>query len=171
MSYNVFAYQVNSEKIKSIWGSNDMVFLDLLLSEYKDEIEEQLEWFDLDIDTYKAYLNDIIKAKITNNDNNYIYGYLYEFLCLKFGTIIESDEFMSYLEDVTEDNHKAFIPIPKNDDWPEFYSIYFNDLEDARQKFMNNKNEYAKEDYYIEEVNKIFDLAVKNKNDLVFFGY
>jgi len=172
MSYNVIAYQVNSAKIQSIWGSNDLEFVDTFLIQYSDKIEDLVdELGEEDNNLYKTCLIDIVKGEITHCANDYIYGYLYELICQKFGEIIESDEFMSYLEDVTPYNHKAFIPIPKNDDWPEFYSVYFNELENTRKSFLGLAKDYAKEDYFLEEINNIFDTAIKNKMDLVFFAY
>jgi len=172
MSYNVIAYQVDKIKIKEIWGSNNNEFSDYFLNKYKVDIEEQLSWFEIEEDIYKNCLNDLIKGKITQEpDLNYIFGYIYEMLCQEFGEMIKHADFLSILEGVTEDNYKAFIPIPKNEDWPEFYSVEFENIENSRKLFLDVNEEYAKKVDYINQVNLIFNTALKNKKDIVFFGY
>ena len=172
MGYNVVAYQVDKNKIKEIWGSNNSEFIDYFLNKYQVNIEEQLDSFEIEENIYKSCLKDLVKGEITQeSDLNYIYGYIYEMLCLEFGKEIEHDEFLSHLEEITEDIYKAFIPIPENDDWPEFYSVEFENIENSRKLFLDTDEEYAKEEYYIEEVNLIFDTALKNKKDIVFFRY
>jgi len=172
MSYNVIAYQVDTQKIKEVWGSNDENLLNHIFTKYKKDIEEQSECFEVSIELYKSYLKNIIKGEInTPSENNYIYGYLYELICREYGKFIGEECFLSYLSEVVDDNHLAFIPIPSNQDWPEFHSVLNADLEKTRELFLNNQEEHAKEDYYIDEVNLIFNTATRNKKDLVFFGY
>lgn len=59
----------------------------------------------------------------------------------------------------------------KNDDWPEFHSVAVTDLVKSRRMFLDNDKEYAREEYYIDEVNLIFDSATDANMDLVFFAY
>ena len=168
MSYNVVAYQVDENKIASVFGSEDDAFLDRFLSKYKNEIEEQED--DFETQSYTAHLSKIINGELSDDQDNYIYGYLYEMLCQEFGELIEHDAFLSCLDEIIEDNHKAFIPLPENEDWPEFYSIPFQALALGRQTFLNAQA-YANDANYIKVVNLIFDTALKNKKDLVFLGY
>lgn len=171
MGYNVIAYQANAKKIQAFRGSHDKRLLDALLAEFHEDIEYQIDYFGIDFKTYKKHATDIVEGKISHDNKPYLYGYIYELLCQKYGKDIESDEFMSFLGEAVDDNYLAFIPIPENEDWPEFYSIKFNDLDYARNLFLSNEEDYAQEDYYIEEINNIFDTALSNKKDLVFFGY
>lgn len=171
MSYNVIAYQVDAEKVKAVWGSKDQQFLDRFLSKYRDEIAEQEE--QLDVKGYAACMANIINgtSSAEDDEDNFIYGYLYEMLCQEFGEMVRHDDFLDIMEDVTPSNHKAFIPIPKNDDWPEFYSVPLEELEQGRQVFLGSDEPYTKETSYIQTVNFIFDTAVQNHKALVFFGY
>lgn len=114
MSYSVIAYQVDSTKIKALWGSKNFDFVASFKSEYRTELDDLVDESDEDsADVYQACLMDIVNGEINSDNDSYLYGYLYELLCQKFGEMIEHDEFMSFLGDVTPLNYHGFIPLPK----------------------------------------------------------
>lgn len=173
MSYNIQAITVDSKKIKSVWGSRNEVFLSKFMKKNKKYFKESAEDFDIDKSVYEECMRDIINGELRKElvEFHFIYGYLYELLCLKFGKYVKHECFLSFLFEVTDNRYKAFIPIPKGSDWPEFYSIEYDNLEEGREMFLNNKEPHAKEEYYIDAVNMIFNKALKKKKDLVFIGY
>lgn len=92
-------------------------------------------------------------------------------LCRDFGQQIDRTEFLSYLSDVTDGAFKAFIPIPGPNDWPETYSIKYQDLEKEKKLFLEGPPPEVADDFYIGEINYIFTTAADHKKDLVFISY
>lgn len=173
MSYSTMVYQVDSEKIEKLWGSKNTSFLDAFMVKHKDDIEEQADWFEVEPQIYQDCLADIINGTITKDkEYNHIYGYLYQMMCLDFGEQIERDDFLSYLSEVTDGGFKVFIPIPTPNDWPDIYSVKFNDLEKSKYLFLNAAPDYILEDTtYTDEVKYVFKTAQDNKKDLVFINH
>lgn len=171
MGSNVWAYQVDAKKIKEKWESNDDGFIEYFFKKYYEVIDEQIYLFEITESVYKEHISNILKGNTPRTKDSYIYGYIYELLCEEYGEMIEHDDFISYLEDITDNCHLAFIPIPKNRDFPQFYSIYNQDLEVVRNEILNNDEEYLKDSNFINTVNLIFDTALKTNKDVVFFGY
>lgn len=174
MSSEVIAYAVDRKKIKEIYGCKDKDFISDFMSEFSDEIEELAEDFDVNLSDFESRLDLIVNAKPYGEDDNvWIYNSLYEMFCQKHGELIEHEEFMCYLEDAIDDTPRtAFLQIPADKDFEgaDYYSIAYEDLDTFKKIFLT-KPSYAHEDYYIDEVNTIFDFAKENKRDLVFFAY
>lgn len=172
MGYNVIAYEVDKSKIEALWGSQNDDFAVYFLDKYEAEIEDLADGFEIETIAFKICIEDIIRGKISQTSElNYIYGYVYELLCQEFGNAVEPDDFLCYLDEATDENHKAFIPIPANSDWPEFHSVEHTDLEKRKGSFKDHARQYELDDYYFESVDLIFNQALLNKKDLVFFGY
>ncbi len=166
------AFQVDASKIAELWGSKNTEFLDDFMAKHKGDIEEGANWFEIEPQVYRDCLADIINGAITRDEtHHYIYGYIYEMMCRDFGEQIEREEFLSYLSEVTDGNFKAFIPIPASNDWPDIYSIKFNQLEEAKDFFLKNAPDYAAETNYIDEISYIFKITSDRNKDLVFINY
>lgn len=177
MSYSIIAYAVDAEKIKRIWNSKDESILEDLITEFNNELLDFDGWFELENPANSsAVLTDIINGQIKHPDLKYLYGYIYELLCMKYGKRIEphdSEIYLQYLDEV-DSTYSAFIPIPFSDDFPHVLSIANDDLEMEREKFLTTKiNGYNEEDMevYINDFKEIFNYAIDNEKDLVLFNY
>jgi len=166
-------YLVDSEKIEQLWGSKSTTFVDAFLVKHKGDIEEQAGWFDVKPQIYQDCLADIVNGTITKDkEYNHIYGYIYQMMCLDFGEQVERDDFLTYLSEVTDGDFKVFIPIPAPSDWPDIYSVKFNELEKAKELFLNEAPDYISEDsVYIDEVKYVFKMAMDNNKNLVFINH
>ena len=172
MSYTTMVYQVDSGKIEQLWGSKNRVFLDEFMVKYKKDIEEQANWFQIETHDYRDCLLDIINGEITKDQKyNYVYGYLYQMMCVDFGEQIERDDFLSYLSEVTDGDFKVFIPIPSSNDWPDIYSVKHSELDKAKILFIDNAPDYEMGDIYVDEINYVFKAASENNKDLVFINH
>lgn len=172
MSSDVIAYQVDKSKIEAAWGCQDPNLANRLLIKYESDIGDYLDEIDVSSDVFQAHLNDMIAGRMSESEEQFLYSYIYELLCQEYGELLETESFMCYLEEATSCRMKTFFPVPEDEDsgW-EIYSVTYEELESARAMFLNNPEDYAQEDYYVDEINTIFDTACENKKALVFLGY
>ena len=177
MGYYIQAYGVDSAKIKALWNSKDNDLYHQLTNDLREKFQEHDEWFDLDDNNDSSViLEDIINGVINHPKQAYLYGYVYENLCEKFGQHIhlhEDEIHLSYLEEVSTE-YSAFIPIPFSNDFPHILSISNADLEDRKMDFLDAEIDgYSEEDQqlYMTHFRDIFDHVIAQKLDLVFFNY
>lgn len=183
MGYYVTSYLTDSAKIKKIYGSKDAKLLNALLNDLSEELDTLNDDFDFDdeIDENKnsqKVLADIINGEINFPELDYLYGYVYEKLCEYFGEIIAppNDEFSTnYYWEIPKETYKAFIPIPFSSDFPEVYSIYAEDLQLEKAKFLALTERKGVDVDYLktekEDFEFVFNKAIEENKDLVFFLY
>lgn len=177
MGYYIQPYGVDSAKIKALWGCKNDDLYHQLTHEFREVFQDHDEWFDLgDDNDSSVILEDIINGVINHPKQAYLYGYVYEHLCKKFGQYIhlqETEIHLSYLEEVSTE-YSAFIPIPFSDDFPHILSIPNADLEDRKVEFLATEIDgYSEKDQqlYTTHFRDIFDYVIAQKLDLVFFNY
>ena len=177
MGYYIQAYSIDSAKIKALWNSKDNELYHQLTNDLREKFQEHDEWFDLDDDNDSSViLEDIINGVINHPKQAYLYGYVYENLCEKFGQHLhlqEDEIHLSYLEEVSTE-YSAFIPIPFSNDFPHILSIANVDLKDRKMEFLDTEIDgYSEEDQqlYTTHFRAIFDHVIAQKLDFVFFNY
>lgn len=180
MGYYVTSYLTRAESIRSVFGSKDIALYEKLSAQFKADFERHDNYFASNLPqgvSFKSVLIDIIYGEIRFPKFAFIYGYVYESLCEYYGEKVfppEGEYSTNYYWAIPK-TPKAFIPVPLTRDFPEVYSIYYNDLKTEKERFLAVAEidgipaEYIdteKEDYAF-----IFDKAIAEKCDLVFFTY
>ena len=123
MSYSVYAYLTDADKVKSVYGACDNLLLNQLKIALKQELDSLNDYFSDSLNTDKdayAALADIVNGEIRYPEIAFIYGYVYEKICNHYGTQIYCAENLWQL-----DSQSTFIPIPLSDDFPYIISIPF----------------------------------------------
>lgn len=177
MGYYIQAYSVDAAKIKAVWNSKDEALFQTLKTELASSFEDNDAYFELDdSNDSTAILKDIINGEINHPELAYLYGYVYEALCNKFGKHVnpkEEDIHLKYLEEVVA-TYSAFIPIPFSSDFPHVLSIATANLKEMKDVFLEVEfSHYSKEDMaiYSAQFKTIFDQAIAEQTDLVLFNY
>lgn len=182
MGYYVTSYLTDSSEIKKLYGSKDEIKLKRLLTDLSEELNSLNEDFDYELtgnENSQEILTDIINGEIRFHNLAFMYGYVYEQLCIYYGKIIDppNEEYSTayYWEIPKKKSYKAFIPIPFSNDFPEIYSIDKNNLQTEKDLFLSiTKRDGIDEDYLNiekEDFRFIFDEAITQNKDLVFFLY
>lgn len=173
MSYSVYAYLTDADKIKKMYGSCDSKLFNQLSSLFRNELDELNEYFRSYINTSKdAYviLSDIINGEIHFPEIAFMYGYVYEKICKHYGRMIYNTENIWEL-----DKQSAFIPIPFSDNFPYIISVQVFELEAKKEKYNTLKQGDGIGDYdYDQEMadlNFIFDEAIEAQKDLMIIVY
>lgn len=180
MGYYVSSYLTNAESVRNIFGSKDIVLYEKLTDKFKEGFEKQNDYFSRDLPenvSFGSVLLDIIYGQIRFPNLAFAYGYVYESLCEYCGEKVfppEGDYSTNYYWAITK-TPKSFIPIPVTFDFPEIYSISYGDLKTEKQRFLEITEIEGISTEYInlekEGFAFIFDKAIEEKKDLVFFTY
>lgn len=173
MSYYIHAYLIDSDKVKSVYGSHDMDLLNHLASLLKEKLDGLNNYFGSEIspseDAYSV-LADIVNGEKRSPHIAFMYGYVYEKICEYYGRIIYNAENLWQL-----DEQSAFIPIPFSDDFPYIISIPVAELENKKRQYTALEEGNGIGDYDYEEemddLNFIFDEAIEAQKDLVITVY
>ncbi|MFD2938637.1 DUF7691 family protein [Flavobacterium notoginsengisoli] len=181
MGYYVTSYLTNSSEIKKVYGSKDEKLLTVILNDLSEELDSLNGSFDYAVTENKQsqkILTDIINGEVRFPELAFMYGYVYELLCEYYGEIIfppNKEYSTTYYWEIPKLTHKAFISIPFSSDFPEIYSIYHNDLEQEKDLFLSiQKLDGINEETLKalkEDFDYIFDIAIEENRDLVFFLY
>lgn len=173
MSYSVYAYLTDADKVEKTFGSHDMKQLNQLTVALKKQFDELNNYFGMQKDSVKdvyAVLADIIMGDIRFAEIAYMYGYVYEKICMYYGRMIYNAENLWQL-----DKQSAFIPIPFSDDFPYIISIPVSQLEAKKKQYTALKEGQGIGDYdYEQEMDDlkfIFDEAIEAQKDLVIMVY
>lgn len=181
MGYYVQSYLTNANAIKQLYGSKDNYQLTTLFKKMADDLDELDTYFADEISNDKnarEVLKDITNGETRFSELAFMYGYVYEKLCKYYGKHIlpPNDEYSTnYYCEIPKDVYKSFIPIPFSDDFPEMYSISIDELRLEKERFLALTTREGVDDEYLESEKKdfefIFDKAIKENKDLVFFLY
>lgn len=165
MSYYVYAYLTEADKVKSAYGTCD----NMLINQLKASLKQELDSLNTDKDAY-AVLTDIVNGKIRYPEIAFMYGYVYEKICSHYGTLIYNVENLWQL-----DSQSTFFPIPLSDDFPYIISIPVSELESKRTEYTSLQEGNGIGDYDYEQemddLNFIFDEAIEAQKDLVIMVY
>lgn len=173
MSYSVYAYLTDANKVKSVYGACDNQLMNQLKLVLKQGLDGLNDYFNdslnMDMDAY-AVLADIVNGEIRYPEIAFIYGYVYEQICNHYGTQIYCAENLWQL-----DTQSTFIPIPLSSDFPYIISIPVSELESKRMEYTSLKEGNGIGDYdyrqEMDDLNFIFDEAVEAQKDLVIMVY
>lgn len=173
MSYYVYAYLTEVDKVKSVYGTCDNLLMNQLKASLKQELDRLNDYFsdslNSDKDAY-AVLADIVNGEIRYPEIAFVYGYVYEKICNLYGTQIYCAENFWQL-----DCQSTFIPIPLSDDFPYIISIPVTELESKRMEYASRQEGDGIGDYDYEQemddLNFIFDEAIEAQKDLVIMVY
>lgn len=191
MGYYLTSYLTNSSEIKKLYGSKDEKLLTTLLKDLSEELESLNDDFDYELNENEDFdsddienkdsqqiLTDIINGEVRFPELAFMYGYVYELLCKYYGKTIfppNKEYSTAYYWEIPKSSYKAFISIPFSSDFPEIYSIEISNLEAEKDLFLSlkDRNGINEEGLKIEkeDFKFIFDEAIKQKKDLVFFLY
>jgi len=163
MSYSVYAYLTDADKVKSVYGACDNLLINQLKIALKQELDSLNDYFSDSLNTDKdayAALADIVNGEIRYPEIAFMYGYVYEKICNHYGTQIYCAENLWQL-----DSQSTFIPIPLSDDFPYIISIPVSDLESKRTEYTSLQEGNGIGDYdheqEMDDLNFIFDEAVE----------
>lgn len=173
MSYSVYSYLTDADKVKSVYGACDNLLITQLKIALKQELDSLNNYFsyslNMDKDAY-AVLADIVNGEIRYPEIAFMYGYIYEKICNHYGTQIYRAGNLWQL-----DSQSTFIPIPLSGDFPYIISIPVSDLENKRTEYTSLKEGNGIGDYDYEQemddLNFIFDEAIEAQKDLVIMVY
>ena len=173
MSYSVYSYLTDADKVKSVYGACDNLLITQLKIALKQELDSLNNYFsyslNMDKDAY-AVLADIVNGEIRYPEIAFMYGYIYEKICNHYGTQIYRAGNLWQL-----DSQSTFIPIPLSSDFPYIISIPVSDLENKRTEYSSLKEGNGIGDYDYEQemddLNFIFDEAIEAQKDLVIMVY
>ena len=173
MSYYVYAYLTEADKVKSVYRACDNQLLNQLKVMLKQPLDSLNDYFSDSLNTGKdayAVLTDIVNGEIRYSEIAFMYGYVYEKICNLYGTQIYYTENLWQL-----DSQSTFIPIPLSDDFPYIISIPVTDLESKRTEYTSRQEGDGIGDYDYEQemddLNFIFDEAIEAQKDLVIMVY
>lgn len=175
MGYYISSYLTDANKVKSIFGSKDILLFEELKTKLSDNLEELNDNFEDEFEeeqNSEEVLRDIINGEIRFPNLNFLYGYIYVLLCETFGEqfFTDADEISAeYFWFVSPDN-SAFIPILFSDDFPQIVSIPKEDLITQKKFFIDTQHTPDYRDEYSEDIKafeEIFDAAMKANKDLV----
>ena len=173
MSYYVYAYLTEADKVKSAYGACDNLLINQLKASLKQELDRLNDYFSDSLNTDKdayAVLTDIVNGKIRYPEIAFMYGYVYEKICSHYGTLINNAENLWQL-----DSQSTFFPIPLSDDFPYIISISVSELESKRTEYTSLQEGNGIGDYDYEQemddLNFIFDEAIEAQKDLVIMVY
>jgi hypothetical protein len=173
MSYSVYAYLTDAQKVSSVYGSKSREIYNELSRSLKNDLEDLNGYFSKDtgpVQNASEVLKDLINGKIRFPDIPHMYGYVYEKICEYFGRQIYASENMWELE-----KQSAFMPIPFSAHFPYIISIKKSRLDEKKKKFLSLKEGEGIGDYdYDEETGDltyILDEAIEQSKDLVICMY
>ena len=173
MSYSVYAYLTDADKVKSVYGACDNLLINQLKIALKQELDSLNDYFSDSLNTDKdayAALADIVNGEIRYPEIAFMYGYVYEKICNHYGTQMYGAVFLWLLV-----RQSTFIPIPLSDDFPYIISIPVSELESKRMEYNSLEEGNGIGDYNYEEemddLNFIFDEAIEAQKDLVIMVY
>ena len=173
MSYYVYAYLTEADKVKSAYGTCDNLLINQLKASLKQELDRLNDYFSDSLNTDKdayAVLTDIVNGKIGYPEIAFMYVYVYEKICSHYGTLIYNAENLWQL-----DSQSTFFPIPLSDDFPYIISISVSELESKRTEYTSLQEGNGIGDYDYEQemddLNFIFDEAIEAQKDLVIMVY
>lgn len=173
MSYYVYAYLVDADKVKAVYGSHNVDLLNHLSSSLKEKLDNLNNYFRSKISpSENAYsvLADIVNGEKRSPYIAFMYGYVYEVICEYYGRIIYNAENLWQL-----DEQSTFIPIPLSNDFPYIISIPISELEIKKQQYTaleagNGIGDYDYEEE-MDDLNFIFDEAIEAQKDLIITVY
>ena len=173
MSYYVYAYLTEADKVKSVYGTCDNMLMSQLKASLKQELNRLNDYFSDSLNTDKdayAILADIVNGEIRYPEMAFMYGYVYEKICSLYGTKIYCAENLWQL-----DCQSTFVPIPLSDDFPYIISIPVTELESKRTEYTSRQEgdgignyDYEQE---MDDLNFIFDEAIEAQKDLAIMVY
>ena len=181
MGYYVQSYLTDATKVKAIFGSKNQPFLTAVTKKLSDDLDDLDDTFSDQTDDKKnatQVLTDIVNGEVRFPELAFMYVYVYEKLVQVFGKLEfpPNDEYSTdYYWDVEKDPYQTFFPLPVPADFPEVYSIANADLEEEKARFLEpvSRKGLSDEDFEVEkgDFEYIFNKAIEEKKDLVFFVY
>ena len=159
MGYHLFSFGINTEKLKSVFGSKNQKTFELVKNSeifegYRD-IDDMIEKDQITIETA---LKDIINGEILNQKSGYVYGYAVISLCATLGETLpyeqeiklgyETDFIDKYFQEdfkkksfsiektILVQNESPF-KLPPIVDWPLIGFLSYSDLIKLQEKFKN----------------------------------
>lgn len=194
MSYFIQVILTDANKIRAIYGSKNLDYLNSLkydeYEEYETHLEDRFNLLTGELST-KKLLENIIKGdtsnpythlvmegqeKSTQSALGAVYGYLFIDICYNFGKQINRyNNTMSmlpeYLSEITEEA-KAFFPIPFSNDFPHIFCVERYELDHYEKIFRDAIEEhYPDDEDLIKDVEFIFGEARKENLDLCFANH
>jgi hypothetical protein len=173
MSYTIYAYLTDAQKVSSVYGSKSREIYNELSGSLKKDMEDLDGYFSEEtgpLQNASEILKDMVNGEIRFPDISHIYGYVYEKICEYFGRQIYASENMWELEE-----QSAFMPIPFSTDFPHIVSISKNRLNEKKRNFLSLKEGegigYYNYDEEIEDLAFILDEAIEQSMDLVVCVY
>ncbi|PTT74259.1 MULTISPECIES: hypothetical protein [unclassified Chryseobacterium] len=194
MGYSTQVILTDAEKIKAIYGSKK---LDYLNSLRYDEYEEYIMFLEnrFDVSTGELSLKKLLE-NILNGDTSSqysylilqgqekwarsalgtVYGYLFMDICYNFGKQLNRNDdnwpmLPAHLDEIVTE-YKAFFPIPFSDDWPHIFCVERHELGQYEKVFRDTiLDRYPDEEDLIKDVDFIFGEARKSNMDLCFVNY
>lgn len=181
MSYNVYPWFVDFEKIRNLIGSKNQEAIDALLRDHRGELEEFDEDLDEDLKAVDAIKN-IINGTYDLNDRYSIYGYVFAYLCSLLGISAQPKYFtqlkINWLSkypglDIFFSGNgflESIVPLP--DDFPSIVCIHLSKIEDkiVEIKEFLDKNEDKEAQPLYEEYLDWLVTAKTLDRSLVTFG-
>ena len=144
MSYSVYAYLTDADKVKSVYGACDNLLINQLKIALKQELDSLNDYFSDSLNTDKdayAALADIVNGEIRYPD------------CA---------------ENLWQlDSQSTFIPIPLSSDFPYIISIPVSDLESKRTEYTSLQEGNGIGDYDYEQEMDDLNFTLKRKKTLL----
>ncbi len=194
MSYAIQVILTDANKVKAVYGSKKMEYLNSLrydeYEEYATYIEDRFNLSSGEL-SVKKLLENILNGD-TSNQYTYlilqgqekwarsalgaVYGYLFIDICYEFGKRINRNKdnwpmLPAYLDEIITE-YKAFFPIPFSQDWPHIFCVERNELDHYEKVFRDAiLDRYPDDEDLIKDVNFIFGEARKENQDLCFVNY
>jgi hypothetical protein len=160
VSYSVYPLFVDFENIRKLIGSKNQEYLDILLRDHTNELEELEEDLDEDLKAVDAVKN-LFNGTFDLKEGYSIYGYVFYYLCLllgiravpKYFTQLNINWLSKYpgLDDFFSGNGflDSFIPLPR--DFPSIVCVHISNIEDKiieiREYLSKNENKEAQQLY------------------------
>ena len=99
MSYSVFVYSVNLDRLGHLFGSKDKQVVLEIKKQFSDDIKEHNDWFEEEIKggapTLNQAIEEIVEGVITHELNSWQYGYALEIICRYMGKQLSSESLES----------------------------------------------------------------------------
>ena len=194
MGYATQVILTDATKVRTIFGSKNLEYLNSLRYDEYEEYETYIE-DRFDLSTGELSVKKLLE-NIINGDTNHtyshliqsgqeqwapmslsaVYGYLFMDICYEFGKPINRNEdkwpmLPQYLDEITP-KKKAFFPIPFSDDWPHIVCVERYEFDHYEKVFRDAiLDRYPDDEDLVKDVDFIFGEARKANLDLCFVNY
>ncbi len=168
MGYSIMSYLTDAGTLRGIYGSKNIKLGEELCDEWQEELVDLDRFFELSSGKAQQVVEDFIQGQIRFKELAFLYGYVYELFCRKWGEEVfpDSEEYETqFLEDLTKE-YSAFLPIPFSGDFPHIVSIEHAQLQDFATKCLSRLKGEQREEFA-----SVIEEARERGKDLVFFNY